>query len=416
MFSRYQIPIRFMIALCSSFFIFVVLNQLPVLLKAPLIDQKIQAIQQLECSFDTTPKVWQICTVPHNWDYYKPGYTGDALYRFNIDHPSDKSKPIAISLIASMSASIKVNNTYLNGSDDKAKEPIARHWNQYMLFPIPTTMLNDEHNQVLIRVHGYANSSSGLLKLYIGPTPLLKERHHTVTFLSNIMTYGALTITLMVGLLAGIAAVVGRNWTIGYFAFGCLISVFYLLDTLLVHIPFSREVWERSVHISIVCSEMFFVIFAFRILNFIKKPMTNCMVGYGIIGTLVIIFVPESLMLPAASIWEGASLVMILMASMMFFYHWLKEGVQTALFIALALFSVLISFIHDWIPWVLGMGVEPPYTFYLGPTFFVLMVAILSLVQMRLELNFRLFFRSANRMPKNIRRERGGGHRTHAVH
>jgi len=377
--ARFLIPGRIITAVCSTLLIFFILNFTTQWLKSPASDSQLRPIQQVECSFDTgkkQPRIWHMCTLPHNWDEKKSDYAGDAWYRFHITHPTETSAPLALWLVASMNASISVNGIHLD-SGGSMTEPVARHWNQYLLFTIPKTMLHLDNNNVIIQVHGYANNSSGLLKLYIGPASQLKEKHQTLMFRSNLLTYGTLIVTLLIGLLAGVAALVGHSRTACYFAFGCLISTLYVLDTMVVNIPVSRDLWERAVHISIVCSEMFFILFAFRILNFDKRWLAPGIFMYGMIGMVMIALVSESTLIPAASIWEGLSLIMLLIANLNCYWRWLKGEGYIALLVALSLFATLVTFSHDWIPWVLGMGVEPPFTFYLGPTGFIIMMAAL---------------------------------------
>lgn len=273
-----------------------------------------------------------------------------------------------------MNASVAVNGRFL-GNGGSMEEPVARHWNQYLLFTLPNSMLNLDRNEVVIRVHGYANNSSGLLRLYVGAASLLKKAHQMLMFRSNLMTYGALIVTLLIGLLAAVAALVGRSPTVAYFSLGCLISTIYLLDTMMVNIPFSRDVWERCVHISIVCSEVFFVLFAFRVLDYNNRRLTVGMLVYGVLGTLAIVITSGADLLPVAAIWEGLSLIMVAGATVGCFWLWCSEGTRIALYVALALFAVLASFAHDWVPWVLGRGVEPPFTFYLGPAGFIVVMA-----------------------------------------
>jgi len=317
-----------------------------------------------------------MCTLPHNWDEQKPDYTGDAWYRLNIPRPAAGSEPQALWLVASMNASVMINGVFL-GSGGRMDEPVARHWNRYLLFTIPDAMLKQELNDVVIRVYGYANNSSGLLKLYLAPASQLGGIHYTMMMRSNLLTYGSLIVTLLIGLLAGIAALVGRNRTTACFALGCLASVPYLLDTMIVHIPFSREIWERGAHISIVCSEMFFIMFIFRVLEFERRWITYGLVMYGVIGALLIVLADEQWLIPVASVWEGLSLIMLFIACMTCLRFWFKEGAHVALVVSLALFAVMVSFAHDWIPWVLRWGVAPPFTFYLGPSGFVVAMAAL---------------------------------------
>jgi len=367
---------RLLVALAAASVIFFLLMLIIAWLKAPASSvSDYSGIKKVECMFDFPQKAaWRLCTLPHNWDREKPDYTGDAWYRLHIPRPEAESGSLALWMAASMNASVSVNGVFL-GSGGRMREPVARNWNRYLLFTIPDSMLNLELNEVVIRVFGYANNSSGLVGLYLGEAPKLVESHTTIMMRSNFLTYGAFIITLLVGALAGIAAIAGRSRITSYFALGCLTSLWYLLDTMLINIPFSRDLWERGAHISIICSEMFFILFIFQMLEFNQRWLVRALGFYGIAGSLIVALVPDQHLIPMASVWEGISLIMLVVSCTASFHLWVRNGERAALIVALALWAIIISFAHDWIPWVLGRGVAPPFTFYLGPVGFVVTMA-----------------------------------------
>jgi len=367
---------RLLIALTAASVIFFLLMLIIVWLKSPassIADNR--SLKKVECMFDSPREgTWRLCILPHNWDSEKPNYTGNAWYRLHIPRPATESSSLALWMAVSMNASVTVNGFFL-GSGGRMSEPVARYWNRYLLFTIPNSLLNLELNEVIIRVFGYANNSSGLARLYLGEAPELVEKHTTIMMRSNILTYGAFVITLLVGMLAGIAAMSGRSRTTAYFALGCLTSLWYLLDTMLINIPFSRDLWERGTHISIICSEMFFVLFIFQILEFSPRWLTRALSFYGVAGSLMVALAPDQYLIPIASVWEGISLIMLIASCIVCFHLWIRNNIRAALIVALALWAIIISYAHDWIPWVLGRGVAPPFTFYLGPIGFVITMA-----------------------------------------
>ncbi len=89
----------------------------------------------------------------------------------------------------------------------------------------------------------------------------------------------------------------------------------------------------------------------------------------------------ETAVLPTAAVWEGVSLIVIVIADAICFRRWLEKGASIYLISGLAQLAVIVSFVHDWLPWVLGMGVAPPFIFYLGPIGFATMMSALMMTR-----------------------------------
>lgn len=383
-FSNVQDLGRLIIALLGSLFVFVLFILVLGWLKAPTEDVQLQQLHEVECSFAGTsdsPETWRICHLPHNWDVQNPDYGGDAWYRFTLARQTSTPESPALWLAASMNARVTVNGIDVGGAD-RMNEPVSRHWNEYLLFSIPKSILNRESNRVMIQVRGYANASSGLSKLFVGPISLLKEKQQVLLFRSHMLTYGSFVVTMLIGLLAGVAAIAGKNRTAAYFSLGCLIGTLYILDTIVVNIPFSRDAWERGVNLSIVWSTVFFMFFVSRVLGYKHRWITYGLLAYGFIGSLLLLLVSETMLLPVAAMWEGILLSMLVVTDLICFWRWLTGGGRISLMVSLALFAVNVSFYFDWVPWAFGLGVEPPYTFYLGPAGFVTIMAALLVTRL----------------------------------
>jgi len=340
----------------------------------------VQQIQEVSCSFGTVAAEggWQRCRLPHNWDEQKPDYAGDAWYRFTLSHGN--TVPLAIWLAASMNAVVRVNGMSI-GNGGRMHEPVARHWNDYLLFSVPSTSQVRDVNEVVIHVRGYANNSSGLSRLYVGPEDELVRMHHTLVFKSKLLTYGAFVAILLIGFLAIITAIVGSSMASGYFSAGCLFSSLYILDTMLINIPLSRDIWELAVHISIVWSEIFFLLFVFRFLGIKSRLLIPGALVYGVVGALWLGLATDSELLPVAAVWEGVSLIVIMVVDVICFRRWIAKGESIDLLSGLALLAVIVSFTHDWLPWVLGKGVAPPFIFYLGPMGFATIMSALMITR-----------------------------------
>jgi len=379
---RGHAPVRWGIALVSAllvvFFFWLVDRWLEPTLAGHV---GVQKIQEVSCSFGTVAAEggWQRCRLPHNWDKQRPDYAGDAWYRFTLPH--ENATPLAIWLAASMNAAVSVNGVSI-GNGGRMNGDVARHWNDYLLFSVPAASQARSVNEVVIHVRGYANNSSGLSSLYVGPENELKRMHHTLVFKSKLLTYGAFVAILLIGFLTVITAIVGSSLASGYFSAGCLFSSLYILDTMLVYIPLCRETWELAVHVSIVWSEIFFLLFVFRLLGMKSRLLIPGALVYGVVGALLLGLAADTKLLPTAAVWEGISLIVIMIVDVFCFRRWLAKGESIDLLSGLALLAVIASFTHDWLPWVLGKGVAPPFIFYLGPIGFATMMSALMIARL----------------------------------
>jgi len=361
----------------------------------------LQPVEQLECSFPEDHGAWHSCRLPHNWDAYRPDLGGIGQYRFVIDHRSDEGDK-AVLLAASMAADVYINGVS-TGLSQLDKEPTPRYWSRYQQFPVVENLLHQGRNEVLIRVKGYANNSSGLSALLIGPARAVSQSYQQVMLHANLLTMGALALTMLIGLVTGLIAVLGRDWGAAYFSLGSLSSIVYLLDVVVVDIPVSRQVWEVATQSSIVWSEMFFLLFVFYLLDIRRRWLTSGLLLYGAISLVSLAMAPDGQLLPVAAIWEGLSLLFLAVPLLICFHRWCEHEEWIALLAGLSLLMVIGGFVHDWLPWVLGQGVAPPYMFYLGPPSFAIIMAALLIA--RLLQAYRAELLATQRMTQSVEKQ-----------
>lgn len=338
----------------------------------------------VECAFGSTlPEAgsWRSCQLPHNWDVQRPGYRGDAWYRLHLPQLEEGAQPQALWMSASMNAEVWVNGGLL-GSGGRMQEPVARHWNDALFFSIPANLLDRPVNALLIRVYGYANNSSGLSTLISGSFDALHGMNQSIELRSNLLTFGALTVTMLVGLLTLAMLPWGRQLMLIYFSLGCLTSALYLLDQVVVNIPVSREIWESAAHLSTIWSQMFFLLFLAEFLSIGNRRLTGILLTYGGLALLALPNIASENLIVAATLWEGVSLVFMLIAVLYLWRRWYVEGLHLGLIAGLALASVMMAFMHDWLPFVLGQGVSPPFLFYMGPVGFILVMASVLIIRL----------------------------------
>jgi len=340
----------------------------------------LESVGQLECAVlseggDRDSLAWKRCSIPHNWDRVLPGYQGDVLYRMILTSSSGMPPP-GILLAASMNAAIRLNGQWL-GNGGPMREPMSRNWNHHLFFPLSAGQMKQGDNLVEILVRGYANNSSGLLRVYTGPLNSVRAAFREFQVRGSFVGMAAWVATGVVGLLALFASLLLRSRMVACFALGCMTSMVYLADVVLVDVEIPRAIWERAVQFSIVASQGFFMLFIARLLD-LKMPRLEMIVSvYLLMGLVLLILVPDSRLMPAAALWEGISLLMVLAADLLAFIYWISRGEGLYLAVALGLLASLATCLHDWIPWVAGNGVAQPFIFYLGPVGFMVAMAAL---------------------------------------
>jgi len=363
-------------------------------LRAPTTLEGAKHWLNVECGFGSVQPLadaWQACKLPHNWDVQKPAYSGDAWYRLMLpatEHIPSQHIPSqqipseqALWMFASMNAELWVNQIRL-GSGGRMQEPVARHWNNALFFSIPAALLQQQHNELLIHVRGYANNSSGISALITGPYQLLHSMHQSIQFRSNLLTFGALAVTMLVGMLTIIMLVWGRQKMLIYFSLGCLSSSLYLLDQVLVNIPVSRDLWESAVHLSSIWSQTFFLLFLAYFFKTNKRWLIFTLYTYGCLAALMLLNTDSTKIIPVATVWEGFSLLFLLIAMLYMLRRWCAEGLYLALISGVALVFVIMAFMYDWLPFMLGYGANPPFLFYMGPTGFIILMGAALMVRL----------------------------------
>jgi len=361
----------------------------------------LQQVEQLECTFPEDHGAWHQCSLPHNWDVYRSGFGGIGEYRFVIDYQADEGDK-AILLAASMAADVYINgvNTGLSQLD---KESTPRYWSRYQQFPVVEHQLHQGRNEVLIRVKGYANNSSGLSELLIGPAGAVSQSYQQVMLHANLLTMGALALTILIGLTTGFIGVLGRDWGVAYFSLGSLSSIVYLLDVVMVDIPVSRQVWEIATQSSVIWSEVFFLLFVFYLLDIRHRWLTSGLLAYGVISLLTLAMTSDGQLLPVGAICEGLSLLFLAVPLCICFRRWCEHEEWIALLVGLSLLMVIGCFARDWLPWALGQGVAPPYMFYLGPPSFAIIMSVLLIT--RLLQTFRTELVATQRMTHSVEKQ-----------
>jgi len=279
-----------------------------------------------------------------------------------------------------MNAAVYVNGFFI-GSGGIMQEPVARNWNRILYFFTPIYLLKRGDNEVLVHVHGYANNSSGLGLVHVGPDDVLRPVYLHSSQTSDILSKGAFTLSLAIGMLFLVLWLLCKESPYFFFGMGSLITSVYIADTFVVYIPVGRNLWEWGAHSSIVISQSLYLMFMARVLKLNSPWLEKIVVAYAVTGAAGLALMSSEGMLPFASIWEGVSLLGIVAMIYLTICAWFRDGEPFQLLLTTSLTGTLFAFGHDWIPWVLGHGVAPPFLFYLGPMGFAVVVSFVLIAR-----------------------------------
>ncbi len=335
-----------------------------------------QPIQRVDCVFQRNPPdastTWQKCALPDDWDRTRPDYSGHAWYRFPLPPGHDARLALLLTNV-SMNAELLINGKVV-ADGGTMEPPVARHWNEPMLFTIPVSSHSEAHTAT-IHLYGYANSSSGLGTIWLGSYQTLHRIHvHTAT-ITQLFSRGAAVSVLLVGLFSLLLWFMQRDEReFLYFGLGALSSTFYIADTFLVYIPIDRNSWEWLSHGSILVSQVCFILFLLHLLRIITPIRQWILWGIAAVALIDLRMAGDDIVARAAP-WEGLTVAFSVIILIHLYWLWVRHKDRQALFLSGCITMLLTFYLHDWIPWILGRGVTPPFQFYLGPTTFVVAVS-----------------------------------------
>lgn len=248
---------------------------------------------------------WRRLSLPDNWNISRPGQGGFGWYRlaFNVQSASLEVQSIYIRKL-SMNASFFVNGQFL-ASGGSFEEPVARHWNRPLYFPIPPALLKPGLNQLQVRLWAYPNNRGGLGPVELGPARILHPRFERDYFVQTILPQLCNIVIFVQGLIA-LAIWVRRReeaYYIFFFAFTFLWAIrsthMFIRD-----IPVPAFYWDIWVQSSFGWCVVLFNIFALRYSRIRWPWLEICFLIYALLGPFLMFLADPIKLHAAASNWS----------------------------------------------------------------------------------------------------------------
>lgn len=248
---------------------------------------------------------WQSQALPDNWNLSRPGVGGLGWYRIRFELPQTPSELYAVYLRKlSMNAAVYVNGEHV-GDGGSFGEPVARHWNRPLLFPVAPGLLKPGTNTLDVRLWAYANTRGGLDEVQIGPKAVLYPRYEQRYFVQAILPQLCNIVVAALGLFA-LAMGVQRRGEITYLLF-CVFSVLWACRSthmFIRDIPVAAFYWDIWVQSSHGWCALLYVVLAMRYSGLRWQRLESALIGYGLLGPVVMYLAGPAHIHTAASNWS----------------------------------------------------------------------------------------------------------------
>lgn len=252
---------------------------------------------------DTEP--WQAQALPDNWNLSRPGVGGFGWYRIRFELPQTPTELHAVYLRKlSMNAAVYVNGEHV-GDGGSFDEPVARHWNRPLLFAIAPGLLKSGTNTLDVRLWAYANTRGGLDEIQIGPKTILYSHYEHRYFAQTILPQLCNIVVAALGLFT-LAMGVRRRGEITYVLFFVFSVLWAFRSThmFIRDIPMPAFYWDIWVQSSHGWCALLYIVLAMRYSGLHWRRLEAALIGYGLLGPVVMFLAGPAHIHTAASNWS----------------------------------------------------------------------------------------------------------------
>ncbi|MGB1110906.1 MAG: 7TM diverse intracellular signaling domain-containing protein, partial [Gammaproteobacteria bacterium] len=232
---------------------------------------------------------WEPIKLPDDWTRSAPE-ARQLWYWFVPEVPEDNSQhkqPWSLYIpFVSQNTAIYLNGEWM-GQGGSMEDPVARNWNQPLLFSFDPARIQPGRNALLFQVRTATPGSGYLGPVYFAPHETLLpyyERHFHLRVSVERWVTGAL---LLFGLFITALWVFRRQDTL-YLWFGAAAFCWaaHEFNLFLVEVPFSDAVWEALVVLTLAWAIIFIIVFVHRFRGVHRPRLEGAMLIYGTVLAL----------------------------------------------------------------------------------------------------------------------------------
>lgn len=252
---------------------------------------------------DTAP--WQSLSLPDNWNLSRPGVGGFGWYRIRFELPHAPTELYVVYLRKlSMNAAVYVNGEHV-GDGGTFTEPVARHWNRPLLFPVASDLLKPGTNTLHVRLWAYPNTRGGLDEIQVGPKTALHPQYEQRYFVQTILPQLCNIVVAALGLFA-LAMGSRRRGEITYVLFFVFSVLWAFRSThmFIRDIPLPTFYWDIWVQSSHGWCTLLYIALAMRYSGLHWRRFEWALIAYGLLGPVMMYLAGPTQIHAAANNWS----------------------------------------------------------------------------------------------------------------
>lgn len=289
-----------MFALAASAYIFLQRQSNPTITNSEYIALVNAQALPFDTNIDNLPSYesqWIPITLPFHWRnqfaetravWYRLRLSSSALLELDESATSSSNGLLGLYIWRlNQTADIWLNGTKI-GSGGSSAEPMARHWNSPLYFPIPQSLVTD-NNEILIK-HFAQHNWGSMEAIVIGHETTLKPIYEKRYFIQHDIALGLFIFVLVTGAFS-FSVWLYRKAEKQYFWFAVasLGLSFYCLNQFIRYLPFSADAWRWLSNVSTDLWACATFIFFLRSLD-VKKPYAEKIVTIYFLSGLPVYF------------------------------------------------------------------------------------------------------------------------------
>lgn len=294
---------------------------------------------------------WENITLPDDWETRWKNYSGTAWYKIIWHHQcQDQNQAIAFLIERITLAGAVYSNNQLLWQDKSLQEPLSRSWNMPRYWILPSSFLQHEQNEILVRVTGLNSQHSGLGQFKFGLAQNIINETEQLIFERRTLIFINIIITFVVGTISFIIWAFRRQEkSYGWFAlaslfWGCFAYNFLALEPF----PFPNSLLTARLNlIFLLAYTSCLCLFSWRFAHQHFKKLEFLLFSITFTLTAILLIVPTTyLKLTFAFSFYFASLIFI---SNCIFFQWIayKNRQKDILWLTMIFMSFLVIIIHD---------------------------------------------------------------------
>lgn len=337
---------------------------------------------------------WKEVKLPTNWAEYWKDYNGGVWYKIRWQWVCQDTpvliEPIAFSVDYINSAGAVYLNGQLIWRNQNLVEPLSRSWNVPHYWVLPTAGLNQQENEILIYVNGFAFQYPGLGQIAFKNIHASEAEYQQRIWDRRILFQINIILSITFAIICFVIWILRlKEAAFGWFALSSLLWVLFISNVLMTE-TFPYPSTLIATQANLVYFILFIFSFCIYLMRFIQLQFYRVEVVVACITLLVVIFI---FTLPSEFIPIFFPLIFLTYVGLFFIsylylsYIAFKLRQLDYIFLAICLTGIVIFAVLDISLIMLGTNTDlRPLSAYTSPiiTFFVVVI-----LGMRLARNFK---------------------------